>query len=277
MLFNKQISNNTTQITQETPTPTDMDGFDEFMQNIKIFCGVDLSSKREITLQRVGAFAKNKQIKTFKEVASLIRYHSETRQDLLNLITVNETYFYRELPQLKDVITYANDLPDARILCAPCSSGDEVFSLAMLASEIGMDARRLSIVGIDINSEAIAQANSGIYNERNLHRLSSFQKERFFNKNGDKYEIKKQILARCEFKIVNVFDDAIFHLGKFDIILSRNMMIYFDDAFRLKCVERLHKMLKDYGRLYTGHADLVPYTPLYEKRFSNGASFYEKR
>ncbi|MDL0089685.1 CheR family methyltransferase [Campylobacter gastrosuis] len=277
MLFNKQISNNTTQITQEIPVPTDMDGFDEFMQNIKIFCGVDLSSKREITLQRLGAFAKNKQIKTFKEIASLIRYHSETRQDLLNLITVNETYFYRELPQLKDVITYANDLPDARILCAPCSSGDEAFSLAMLASEIGMDARRLSVVGVDINSEAITQANSGIYNERNLHRLSSFQKERFFNKNGDKYEIKKQNLARCEFKIVNVFDDLIFNLGKFDIILSRNMMIYFDDAFRLKCVERLHKMLKDYGRLYTGHADLVPYTPLYEKRFSNGASFYEKR
>lgn len=277
MLFNKQISNNTTQITQEIPVPTDMDGFDEFMQNIKIFCGVDLSSKREITLQRLGAFAKNKQIKTFKEIASLIRYHSETRQDLLNLITVNETYFYRELPQLKDVITYANDLPDARILCAPCSSGDEAFSLAMLASEIGMDARRLSVVGVDINSEAITQANSGIYNERNLHRLSSFQKERFFNKNGDKYEIKKQNLARCEFKIVNVFDDLIFNLGKFDIILSRNMMIYFDDAFRLKCVERLHKMLKDYGRLYTGHADLVPYTPLYEKRFSNGTSFYEKR
>ena len=67
-----------------------------------------------------------------------------------------------------------------------------------------------------------------------------------------------------------------FNLGKFDIVLSRNMMIYFDDEFRLKCVERLHRMLKPEGRLYAGHADLVPYTPLYNKRFSHGATYYER-
>lgn len=54
------------------------------------------------------------------------------------------------------------------------------------------------------------------------------------------------------------------------------MMIYFDDDFRLKCVERLHKLLKPDGRLYAGHADLVPYTPAYEKRFSNGTTYYLK-
>ncbi|MGH1600060.1 CheR family methyltransferase [Campylobacter majalis] len=256
--------------------PTDMDGFEEFLQNIKILCGVDLQSKREITLQRLSAFAKNKRIKTFKEIASMVRYNSITRQDILNLITVNETYFYRELPQLKDVIGHAGNLSEVRILCAPCSSGDEVYSLAMLAYEVGIDPRYMSIVGIDINSEAIAQANSGIYNERSLHRLSSYQKERFFTKIDDKYEIKRKMLCRCDFKVLNVFDDALFSLGKFDIILSRNMMIYFDDNFRLKCVERLHKILHEYGRLYAGHADLVPHTDIYAKQFSGGVTFYEK-
>ena len=87
---------------------------------------------------------------------------------------------------------------------------------------------------------------------------------------------QKEILPRCEFKILNVFDDAMFNLGKFDIVLSRNMMIYFDDEFRLKCVERLHRMLKPEGRFYAGHADIVPYTPLYNKRFSHGATYYER-
>ncbi|MBR8464935.1 protein-glutamate O-methyltransferase CheR [Campylobacter sp. faydin G-140] len=275
MLFRK---NNTEEQVQESApqVPTDKDGFDEFMDTIRVVCGVDLEPKRDITLQRLGAFARDRRIKKFKELAQIIRYNNDTRQDILNLVTVNETYFYRELPQLKDAVSYAKDLGAVRILCAPCSSGDEVYSLAMLAYESGMNLANLSIVGIDINSQAIASCKNAVYNERSLHRLDAYQKERFFTKDGDKFIIKKHMFPHCEFKILNVFDDAIFSLGKFDIILSRNMMIYFDDEFRLKCVERLHKLLKDYGRLYTGHADIVPYTDLYTKQFSLSTSYYAK-
>ena len=273
MLFNKVDKQSEV---LEAKAPSDMDGFNEFMSTIKTLCGVDLEPKRDITLQRVSIFAKNRQIKSFKELVSMIRFDTLLRQDLLNLVTVNETYFYRELAQLKDVIYYAKELGEARILCAPCSSGDEAYSLAMLAYEFGLKQSDIQLTGIDINSEAIQACNVGSYGERSLHRLSEFQKERFFTKKDDKFFIKKEILPRCEFKILNVFDDAMFNLGKFDIVLSRNMMIYFDDAFRLKCVERLHKLLKPEGRLYAGHADLVPYTPLYTKRFSNGATYYER-
>ena len=263
--------------TMQTNTSQDMDSFNEFMNVIKTLCGVDLEPKRDITLQRITIFIRDRQIKSIKDLVSMIRYNSSLRQDILNLVTVNETYFYRELPQLKDVIYYAKELGGARILCAPCSTGDESYSLAMLAYEMGFKQHEISIVGIDINSEAIASCQNGIFSERSLHRLSDFQKERFFTKVDDKFKIKKENLPRCEFKILNVFDDAIFNLGKFDIVLSRNMMIYFDDDFRLKCVERLHKLLKPDGRLYAGHADLVPYTPACEKRFSNGTTYYLKK
>ena len=273
MLFNKVDKQSEV---LEAKAPSDMDGFNDFMSTIKTLCGVDLEPKRDITLQRVSIFAKNRQIKSFKDLVSMIRFDTLLRQDLLNLVTVNETYFYRELAQLKDVIYYAKELGEARILCAPCSTGDEVYSLAMLAYEFGLKQSDIQLTGIDINSEAIQACSVGSYSERSLHRLSEFQKERFFTKKDDKFFIKKEILPRCEFKILNVFDDAMFNLGKFDIVLSRNMMIYFDDTFRLKCVERLHKLLKPEGRLYAGHADLVPYTPLYTKRFSNGATYYER-
>lgn len=262
---------------QEMLAPKDMENFDEFIRSIKILCGVDLEPKRDITLQRVINFCKNNNIDSFKSVVNLIRTNLTLRQDILNLITVNETYFYRELPQLKDVISHVRDIGRARILCAPCSTGDEVYSLAMLACEFGIDKSDLSIVGIDINSEAINQCKAGVYSVRSLHRLDSYQKSRFFKQIADdKFEVKKDLLCRFEFKVMNVFDDGLFSLGKFDIVLSRNMMIYFDDEFRLKCVERLHRVLGEYGRLYTGHADLVPYTPIYEKRFSGGTTFYEK-
>ena len=83
-------------------------------------------------------------------------------------------------------------------------------------------------------------------------------------------------LPRCEFSVVNIFDDSIYRLGKFDIILSRNMMIFFDEEYKLKTVERFHKILNDDGRLYAGHADLVPYTPLYKKLISSNVSYYVK-
>ena len=84
------------------------------------------------------------------------------------------------------------------------------------------------------------------------------------------------MLSRCEFSVANIFDDAIFKLGKFDIIFSRNMMIYFNEEFKLKTVERFHKILSDHGRLYVGHADLVPFTTLYKKHISNGTTYYAK-
>lgn len=275
-MFFKKSKNKEQEVAHNDIMPSDMSGFNELMNYIKEFSGVDLEQKRDITMQRLGNFAKNNGISTYAGLLARIKSNNELRQDILNLVTVNETYFYRELSQLKDVISYAKTLPNARILCAPCSSGDEVYSIAMLAYEANLSNSLISIMGIDINSEAISQCNAGEYSSRSLHRLSEEQKKQFFQNIGDKFIIKKSLLAKCEFKIVNVFDDALFGLGKFDIVLSRNMMIYFDDDFRLKCIQRLAKVLKSGGRLYAGHADLVPQSSEYEKKFINGSSFYER-
>ena len=181
------------------------------------------------------------------------------------------------MPQLQAAIYYAREeLDSVRILCAPCSTGDEVYSLGMLAHSNLLDVNRISIVGIDINSEAIDSCKKGVYSERSLHRLNDNQKNIYFTKRDGKYEIKRAMLPRCEFSVVNIFDDAIFKLGKFDIIFSRNMMIYFNEEFKLKTVERFHKILSDHGRLYVGHADLVPFTTLYKKHISNGTTYYAK-
>ncbi|BCX79655.1 protein-glutamate O-methyltransferase CheR [Campylobacter sp. 19-13652] len=275
-MFFKKSKEIVQEATNNEVAPSDISGFNELMRYIKEFSGVDLEQKRDITMQRLSSFAKNNSISTYAMLLSRIKSNTELRQDILNLVTVNETYFYRELAQLKDVIAYAKSLGSARILCAPCSSGDEVYSIAMLAYEASLPNPLISITGIDINSEAIAQCNAGEYSPRSLHRLSEEQKKQFFENMGDKFLIKKSMLAKCEFKIINVFDDALFGLGKFDIVLSRNMMIYFDDDFRLKCIERLAKVLKSGGRLYAGHADLVPNSREYEKKFINGSSFYER-
>ncbi|ASM34672.1 CheR methyltransferase SAM binding domain-containing protein [Campylobacter sputorum subsp. bubulus] len=252
----------------------DTRNFDKFISIIQDICGADLKPKYNTIFERLEIFAKNRQIPSFDKIIDLMKTDSNLKQDILNLITVNETYFYRELPQLKEVINYAKTLNNPKILCAPCSSGDEVYSLCMLAVENNL--RNVSLLGIDINSEAINECIEGRYNERHLHRLNSEQKNKFFiNKNG-MFEIKKNILPKYEFKIVNIFDDEMLKIGTFDIILSRNMMIYFDDEFKLKCVKILHKLLNQNGRLYAGHADLIPDTEIYQKVYESGVSYYKK-
>lgn len=259
-----------------TPLPTDMKGLDKFIQNIKSICGVDLESKKDTIKQRVANFAQAHSIETFELLSTRIIVDRLLRQEVLNLITINETYFYRELAQLQAAIYHAKEQGFTRILCAPCSTGEEVYSLGILAHSNLLNSSEISIVGIDINSEAISKCHEGIYSERSLHRLNDNQKNIYFDRVDDKFRIKKALLPRSEFSVVNIFDDSLFKLGKFDVIFSRNMMIYFDEEYKLKTIERFHKILNDGGRLYTGHADLIPYTSLYKKIISAGASYYAK-
>lgn len=256
--------------------PSDMRGLDKFIENIKSICGVDLESKKETIKQRLANFAQAHGIDSFELLSARIVVDRALRQEALNLITINETYFFRELAQLQAAIYHAKEQGFTRILCAPCSTGEEVYSLGILAHSNLLNLSEISIVGIDINSEAISKCHEGIYSERSLHRLNDNQKNIYFDRVDDKFRIKKSFLPRSEFSVVNIFDDSLFKLGKFDVIFSRNMMIYFDEEYKLKTVERFHKILNDEGRLYTGHADLVPYTQLYKKIIATGSSYYMK-
>ncbi|MEH1011024.1 CheR family methyltransferase [Campylobacter concisus] len=98
------------------------------------------------------------------------------------------------------MIYYAKELGEARILCAPCSTGDETYSLAMLAYEFGLKQSDIQLTGIDINSEAIQACSVGSYGERSLHRLSEFQKERFFTKKMTNFSSKKKFYQGASLK-----------------------------------------------------------------------------
>lgn len=279
MFFDKFKKDSVTSGVKDTkipPLPSDSSGLDMLIDNIKSICGVDLESKKDIVRHRLANFCQANNIATFENLSLKISVDRALRQDILNLITINETYFFRELAQLQAAIYHAKNLGMVRILCAPCSSGEEVYSLGILAHSNLLNTSEISITGIDINSEAIDKCSEGLYSERSLHRLNDTQKKLYFDRVDDKFRIKKELLPRCEFSLVNIFDDSIFRLGKFDIIFSRNMIIYFNEEYKLKTVERFHKILNDGGRLYMGHADLVPYTNIYKKLTSPNVTYYTK-
>lgn len=259
-----------------TPPPFNTYGLNDVLHYIKREIGVDLFSKNTIIETKLKLFCERKEIYSFRKLFETLQHDRALRQDLIDLVTVNETYFYREEAQLELAVHFALALPNVKILCAPCASGEEVYSLSMMLTQKSRLSNSFSIKGIDINAEAIDKAEAGIYSERSLHKLSESLKNRFFTHNGKVYFIKKELFSSLSFQKINIFDHTFLDLGQFDIIFSRNMLIYFDDEFRLKTIERFAKLLKKEGKLFLGHADIIPETALFTKHNHERLSYYTR-
>lgn len=249
-------------------------GLEALLSYVKKEIGIDLFVKHDVIETKLRLFCERQEIYSFQTLYDKILYDASLKQALIDLVTVNETYFYREEAQLDLAVSFALNIPNVRILCAPCASGEEVYSLAMKLQEKNKREDDFTIKGIDINSEAIQKAQNGLFSERSLHKLDASVKSRFFTYETSSYRIKQSYFTSVSFTRVNIFDDAFLSLGTFDIIFSRNMLIYFDDAVRLKTVERFQTLLKPEGKLFLGHADIIPENRHFTKMTENRLSYY---
>lgn len=181
---------------------------------------------------------------------------------LINLITVNETYFEREsyhfdrlINEILPNIETASPILPIRVLTAPCSSGEESYTIALRILAMGKKiSRPIEIVGIDISEEMIYKANRGCYSERSVHALSQEVLEHYFFQTEEGYRLYPIEEISIHFISGNLFDDKLWEdLGDFDVIFSRNMMIYFDADKNKELLLNFKKHLKGY--LILGHAD----------------------
>jgi len=189
-------------------------------------------------------------------------------QELMNAVTVNETYFFREHDQFEVLVN--NVLPELdkkrpkseplRILSAPCSTGEEPYSMVLYLLEEAelIERRDVEIVGIDIDSNVINKAKNGKFSERSVHAIPADQVQSYFKKVGLAFSLIPDLVGAVDFKVVNIFDRAaIRELGKFDVIFSRNMLIYFDDASKKEVAMNFYDMLKPEGYVFLGHAEYM--------------------
>lgn len=189
-------------------------------------------------------------------------------QELMNAVTVNETYFFREKEQFEVLAEHV--LPELhaqrpagvplRILSSPCSTGEEPYSMVLHILEEGnvVEERDIELVGIDIDSTVIKKAIDGKFSERSIHAIPKHILGQWFNKKALGYEISDDLKGTVDFKVSNVFDKAQMRkLGKFDVIFSRNMLIYFDDASRKEVAMNFYDMLNPGGYVCLGHAEYM--------------------
>jgi len=189
-------------------------------------------------------------------------------QELMNGMTVNETYFFREKEQFEVLANVI--LPELharmprgrpiRILSSPCSTGEEPYSMILhiLQEAVIVEERDIEVVGIDIDSTVIAKAKASRYSDRSVHAIPKPILNQWFRKKALGYELSEDLQGSVDFQVCNVFDkNQMRRLGKFDVIFSRNMLIYFDDASRKEVAMTFYDMLNPGGYVLLGHAEYM--------------------
>ncbi len=220
--------------------------------------GITFDKQISILKIKVTSFCKRRKIYSFLQLLDNIKDNYLLKQELIDYLTTNETFFYREVKQiieLTQLVKKSNT--KINILCAPSATGEEPYSIAIALLEAGVSAVDFSIMGIDINSQAIYKAKEGIYKERNIRNLSVEIVSKYFTIENNLYVLKQNIKSLVSFKVVNIFDSSFLELGKFDFIFSRNMLIYFDKETKIKAKIILESRRKnDTHKVFFGHADL---------------------
>lgn len=220
--------------------------------------GITFDKQISILKSKVTTFCRQRDIYSFKSLLEIINRDTQLKQELIDYLTTNETFFYREFKQIADLVELVKkSQTNVDILCAPSATGEEPYSIAIALLEAGVESSKFKILGIDINADAILQAKTAIYRERNVRNLSDTIIRKYFIEDEKHYILKPAVKSQVQYKIANLFDPSFKTLGKFDFILSRNMLIYFDKETKLKAKSILESMRKNTNQeIFFGHADL---------------------
>ena len=189
-------------------------------------------------------------------------------QELVNLLTINETYFFREPEQIRLLVdrlvprflAAREGVAPVRILSAGCSSGEEPYSLAMaLMDKYGESVSRLFVfVGGDIDSEVLAKARHARYNEFSFRGVPASVRSQYFDKDSLSYRLKPEVQRLVHFHELNLLaENQPPALRDFDIIFFRNVSIYFDTPTRKVIQKNLAALMKDDGVLVIGTAETL--------------------
>jgi chemotaxis protein methyltransferase CheR len=210
-------------------------------------------------------------------------------EEFVNAFTVNETYFYREEHQLacltSDLLaTRLESKPrgeQIRIWSAPCSTGEEPYSIAIWLLENWplVDQHDIEIVGSDIDTNAVVAARAGIYGKRAFMRLPPHLLQKYFEpEDDDAWQIIDDLRHSVRFTAVNIVDRTqTTQHGRFDVIFCRNVLIYFDDTSRRIAAENLYENLLPGGFICLGHTESMSrISPLFDVARFADAIVYQR-
>ncbi|WP_158079886.1 protein-glutamate O-methyltransferase CheR [Archangium sp. Cb G35] len=184
---------------------------------------------------------------------------------LAERLTVGETYFLRHPTQLETLVdqvlpTFLRQTSTVRVLCAGCSTGEEPYSVALLARERGrVDSSRLRILGIDVNPRSIAHARRACYSPWSLRAVPSAMRQQWFQRTPEGFALQPHVRDQVIFEERNLLEEAsaFWAPGSFHAILCRNVVLYFPQDVIRKIVARMAQALVPGGYLFMGPSETL--------------------
>lgn len=273
-------------------------------QYAKDACGLIIPDNKDYLLTfRLEPIIEAHGLSGYKELCeNLNANHKNLREEVITVLTTHETFFFRDrhpfeafskviLPNLERRIverkkaTYIRKGPKVNIWSAACSTGQEPYSLAMLihnsAITSAFNPEDISIVATDVSSETLSQAMRATYRKFEVERgLTGETNEafitRYFKPSGNDFEIIDDIKRMVEIKFCNLME-PFEHLGGFDLIFCRNVLIYFNEESKNKIIQQFHNMLSPNGFLILGSSEtLNEKNHLFKAINENSSLVYEK-
>jgi chemotaxis protein methyltransferase CheR len=206
---------------------------------------------------------------------------------LVDEVTIKETYFFRERRELDAIdwhrlfeLAQAAGSQSVRIWVAACATGEEAYSLAMLASEaLGHVKVPLTVLATDISADALRRAERGRYSKRSMQNVDAELRERYFTRDGRHHLVGERLRSLVRFRRHNLIQDPAPPLGEgaFDLITCRNVMIYFDPPTVEGVIGGLEGALRPQAQLILGAADRLIGTSDRLTRLNTGAATTAER
>jgi chemotaxis protein methyltransferase CheR len=205
---------------------------------------------------------------TWSDYYRYLRYHGDRKaelDELVDRVTTNETYFFREMYQLEALRDEI--LPEIReaaprgrrlaIWSAGCSSGEEAYSVAILVRESGLfDGWDVRIFGNDVSRRVLAIARRGVYGPSSFRATDERTLRRWFREVDGKRQVADEVRAMVTFGQLSLLDPAALALvSEMDVVLCRNVLIYFDAEARRRAVQGFERKLRPGGYLLLGHSE----------------------
>lgn len=242
--------------------------YDFIRKLLKQRSGLMLSAEKQYLVEsRLMPVARRNGIADLSELTRRLRCGGDQAltAEVVEAMTTNETFFFRDripfdhfrtciMPALMKSRERHRRI---RIWCAACSTGQEPYSLAMALREMGAtcDGFRIEILATDLSTAVLEKAKAGIYSQFEVQRGLPIQLLlKYFTQAGDSWQIAPDIRAMVQFRAINLLDDFS-RLGQFDLVVCRNVLIYFDQTVKSDILDRLAQVVASDGFLILGAAE----------------------
>ncbi|PKO99226.1 MAG: hypothetical protein CVU13_06800 [Bacteroidetes bacterium HGW-Bacteroidetes-8] len=244
--------------------------------------------KRGLVNSSKALYADTNPQRIIEEIITNITIPKKILETLSATLTISETYFFRERPAIsfiKEVLIpkLYEKQGKIKIWSAGCSSGEEPYTIAILLKEHLPESitSRISIIATDVNSKSIHKALEGVYSEWSFRETADIIKDRYFNKAKGGWRLNDEILKMVQFSFLNLvkdpFPDPLNGTDNLDIILCRNVLMYFSFETMKRVADKFYNSLNENGWLIVSQVELNDlYLSHFEKFSHDNGIFYKK-